>query len=934
MTKTGYRTALNAALLASVSMLASSAVLAQDDLNETIVVTGSRISRPGFTAPTPVTAVSAADLAKSASTVIGDVLNQLPQFGGATSSRSGFQGGGNAGASFLNLRNLGQSRTLVLLNGQRVVSSTLSSVVDLNTLPQTLVSRVDVVTGGASAAWGADAVAGVVNFVLNTAYEGVKGSIQYGNTTAGTYEGYNADVSVGTSFAGDRGHFLTAVSYYDNPNFLFLKQAKWFKQGMLMLNPAYTATNAAPRYIHAYGVGLAQATPGGLITAGPLKNTQFVGPEATPAKFNPGNVSGTLGYGGDNDHTILDNDSYSLPQLGYNFFTYASYRLTSNITAHVDVDHGYDGGISSINPYLHNANITIRDDNPFIPAQTKAAMTAAKITSFQFGSLADKIGNIKNGGGLYDTHRTLQRGTLGLDGTFGNSWSWNAYVGHGEVHSIQHWINDPYIPFFNNAVDAVAAPAGNAAGIAPGTTVCRSTLTDPTNGCQPLNLFGTNRAPDAVIKYIQPDMWQQINNTQDVAAASIQGDLLDNWAGTITGAGGIEARSESTDGFADAYSISRQSYVGNSQPFHGAVSVYEAFAEVDIPMVKNEWWAQDLGVNAAGRVTSYSTSGVVETWKLGVSDQVNDEFRLRGTWSADIRAPTMSDLFTTASSGGRVVSDPFTSICQPTTCAPLVLNTNTGNRNLRPESGRTISGGIIYTPSWLQGLSLSADWYAISIGGAIASISQENELLYCFQGKAEFCSLVKRNAAGTITEIVTKPTNTGLATNSGLDVEAQYLTDFWRGDLNLHGVANYTDETTTTQNGVTLSNGGSISANTLGGAGRPKFRATLTATYNQGPYSATIQSRIISSALLNNMWGPKDVDNNAVPWVAYGDVRGSYNITENYQAFFAVDNVFNTPPPEVPYLYTQSGQIYRPMAPGDLYDLQGRSFRIGLRVNF
>src|SRR6185437_7013363 len=250
-------------LLCTVAICAPLAAQAQDSASsvETVVVTGSLITRPGFEAPTPVTSISANDLVKAAPITLADTLNQLPQFGSATSNHAGFQGGNNGGANFVNLRQLGGTRTLILLNGERVVSSTLSNGVDFNTLPTTLVQRVDIVTGGASASYGSDAVAGVVNLVLNTNYNGFKASAQYGNNRQNAYASYRTDLAAGTSFDGDRGHVVASLSYFDNPQFYLANQTSWNNGTVLVPNLANPAclTNTtlvcaagAPALVHAY----------------------------------------------------------------------------------------------------------------------------------------------------------------------------------------------------------------------------------------------------------------------------------------------------------------------------------------------------------------------------------------------------------------------------------------------------------------------------------------------------------------------------------------------------------------------------------------------------------------------------------------------------------------------------------------------------------
>jgi iron complex outermembrane receptor protein len=934
------KTAIRSVLLSSVSLFAPLAAYAQstaDTGTESLTVTGTLISRPGFQAPTPVTSVSSADLEVAAPTTLVDQLSTLPQFGSAVTNHAGYQLGNLAGSTTVNLRNLGTIRTLVLVNGERVVSSQLTNVVDFNLLPSTLIKRVDVVTGGASASYGSDAVAGVVNIILDTDFEGFKAEAQYGNNRQNAYETYKYGASAGTSFDGDRGHIMGTISYFDSPQIYTQRQTDWYTGSVLMLKPGSTT-----QLIHANHVGLYGTSTGGVITSGPLKNTVFLGQAATPTAYAPGNISGILSYGGDAETSVSDYAPVAIAQRGWNAYTYAKYKLTPNITAHLEADYGYDGGESAVLSPQNNNNITISIDNPYIPAQTRAQMTALGLSSFLLGSNNMNIASSKCHCSLFDEHRQQTRINFGLDGSF-DGWTWNAYYGHGETHARENWLYNPYVAYYNNAVDAVIAPVGNAAGIAPGSITCRSTLTNPTNGCKPMNVFGFGNVSAAAINYVTPQAWTQINNSQDSAAASFSGDPFSLWAGAVSVAGGAAWRQESAVSFSDALTETKGFVYGNNADFNGSVSVYELFLETAVPLAKNESWAQDLEFNAAGRYTNYSTSGGVETWKLGLSNQVNDEIRLRATWSDDIRAPNLSELFAAGVTNGRTIPDPFTG------AAPSVRATSKGNVNLKPENATTITGGIVYTPNWLEGFSLSVDWYYINIKGAIGTLSAEQELAYCFAAPSTspYCPLIIRstdaaapviNGLKPIVEIDSVPSNNSFAKVSGLDIEAGYNHELWGGNLGVHAVANYTDEATTVNaTGLVTDNAGSVAVGgIIGAGGEPKFKSTITATYNFGPWSGTVQTRLISSARLLSTYDytPGAVDNNAVPWVGYLDLRASYNFNDNWQLYGAMDNAMNIPPPNAPGTYNSGSSYYAPTSPGTVYDLLGRTYRIGFRANY
>jgi iron complex outermembrane recepter protein len=961
-------------LLAASSMLAiaaASPVLAQDAATgsnntvEQVIVSASRINIAGYQQPTPVTVVGAEQLARDAQTDIGDVIRQLPAFGTSSgpnnSSSANYIVSGTPGIDVVNLRQLGVLRTLVLFDGQRVVGSSVSGGVDLSTMPSSLVQRVDVVTGGASAAWGSDAVAGVVNVILNKNFDGFAANIEGSDSWKDDHRQYKGELSFGTDFDGDRGHTIASVSYLSSPDTFFINQRSWFQNTRLVNNPAYNGGgNGQPQLIHANDVGQSQATQGGLITgcannlagttglsyanAGAsfncaLRGTQFVGSAATPAPFNFGNVSGAFSNGGSAETAQSDLDHLALPLHTFSFFNYTRYKLTNDISASLELNYGKS--YSENNSYVYNryGNLPIASDNPYLPASIKTAMATAGASYIYLGT--NNMNNIgSTGNSLVDNslgaeqqslgipvssnRRQLFRGVFSLDGSLGDDWSWNAYYQHGEsrVHTVI--LNNVLKSNYNNAVDAVVNPA-------TGAIVCRSSLTNPNNGCQPLDVFGIGNASQAAINYIDGPArnggnWSLAILNEDVAAGSMQGQLPADWslpAGRIAVAFGGEYRKEGARVTADANALAVNWSVGNFSAFAGQYNVMEGFGEVTVPVLKDDF-VQSLEFNAAGRMTSYSTSGLVETWKLGLTSQVNDDVRLRSTWSLDIRAPDLQELFATGYSVAATFTNPFNG---------QSVNGYTlqgGNPNLKPEQATTVSGGVVLTPHWVDGLSLSADWYSINIKGAIATIATNVITAQCAAGVQSYCAQV--STVNGYLQVATVPINANSQSVSGLDFQADYGFPILSGVLNLHLLGNYVDQQTQTAQGSTFDYAGSIGPDSAV-RGIPKFRSTAAATYVEGPWQGTVQGRFIGAAKLNNAWGPLQVDDNSVPFVSYLDLRLSYKWNDNIQLYSAIDNVTNVPPPITPGT-TNSQNFYDQGITDYIYDAIGRQFRIGVRVKY
>jgi outer membrane receptor protein involved in Fe transport len=531
--------------------------------------------------------------------------------------------------------------------------------------------------------------------------------------------------------------------------------------------------------------------------------------------------------------------------------------------------------------------------------------------------------------------RTLKRGVLTLEGDLGGTWSWNAYYQRGEVIFYQETTNNHINANYNLAVDAVAAPAGNALGVAAGTPVCRSTLTNPTNGCSPLNIFGYGVASQAAIDYINVKPGQNYQHqklTQEVFAASMQGTLPFGLpAGDIAVAFGAEHRMEKGETQVDPGNATATSPIyaqGNFAPFFGKYTVKEAFLEAEVPLLKDSV-IDRLSFNAAGRVTDYSTSGRVTTWKFGLTGQVNADIAFRGTISRDIRAPILNELFSkgVATSGSAV--DPNTGRSEQ------IFTFASGNPNLRPEVAKTYSGGIILSPDWLPHFTMSVDYYNISIKDAIASVNATQVLSRCVAGETAFCGqLVFAGANGALSQINTFPLNVASLDVDGLDFQADYSHPLFAGQISAHLVGNYILHQSQVQLGTKIDYAGAIGPdNPVSGV--PRARVNGSISYDQGPLSLTTQVRFIGAAKLVSTWTAKDVDRNKISPIAYVDLRASYKLTKDIQIFGNIDNLFNQEPPVVAGTSSRGQTVYYYTAVrGDIYDLLGRSVRGGVRVTF
>jgi len=918
-----------------------------------ITVTATRIIRDGYAAPTPVTVFGQEDIERAGEPNVFTAAVQLPSLAGSnsTSTFGTTQSTGTGGLSTLNLRGLGTNRTLTLLDGQRVVGALNIGVTDAGAFPQALVKRVDIVTGGASASWGSDAVAGVVNYVLDHDFVGLKGNVNGGITTYGDDKQAVASLTFGAKFLDGRAHFVVSGEIQRNDGIPSGIGGRDWYDGTRIVQRAIANTPAGqPQYIVAPHVVDMRLAPGGIITAGPLRGIAF-GPGGSPYNFTYGTINdGANMAGGDQVGDIGNNSNLDAEQKRDTIYTRLAFDVTSKISVYATYNHGAVRTLAHSFPgQYRTGTLTIQCSNAYLPQSVKDACAANAITSFAFGSyiadLPDSIAVNK---------RSMDRFTVGLDGSyslFGNNWNFSAYYAHGQSFTESRILNAGLNPRLLAAIDAVDAGDGR--------IVCRSVAAQAA-GCVPLNVIGTGVASQSAIDWIIGQPYLQTWLTQDVAAASTSGDLFEGWAGAISLAYGVEWRRESFRQAADPYSTGNGGdpllsaagnnwFTGNFRPASGSYDVREAFVETVVPLLNSQGTGK-LELNLAARATDYSQSGYVTTWKVGATWAAPLEgLRLRGLVSRDIRAPNLSELYRAPQNFTGTVIDKL----PPNVGLNQTINQATlSNLNLQPEKAETKQGGVVYQPGWLPGLSLSADYYSIEVKGGIGTISAQQTVDLCALGNTDACASIIRGSNGQITEVQLVPFNLASTETRGLDLEASYRTPLdsiipgAAGTLTLRGLAThvFTYETNSgLPNAITSQSAGQNSGNIA------KWRIYTTQSYGGDRVSLSVTERYVSPGVINNAWiecisdcpvatiNNPTVNNNHVDGAFYVDVGGSIKLTKPESGFkselyFKIDNVFNVDPPLAasaganPYLVRSVNSA--------LYDVLGRFFRVGARFSF
>jgi outer membrane receptor protein involved in Fe transport len=827
-----------------------------------ITVTGSRIANAA--APTPVRSLDSEDLQRIAPVSIADALNLLPGVRPTLSTRSTANETTGSGGNSLDLRGLGVPRTLLLVDGRRHVATSLRGGVDIDVIPQALIKGIDIVTGGVAAVYGSDAVAGVVNLRLDDRLEGVKATAQAGVSNYGDDENYLVSLALGQSFAGGRGHVVISGEFAESAGVSLdeLYDREWAAPRWgLIANPAFTPTNAEPSQLLVQNAAPSNRAPGGLINNGPLRGTQF-GPGGVPTAFQFGTlVTATTMQGPPGSDTPFYTQPAS-PLRRRTIFAKASYDLTDRLSTFVELSYG--NSLQRFDDYANDTYVpqdtalTINVDNAFLPASIRTAMIDQGLTTFWMGRT-----NFDFAVPLMSTERETYRGVFGLEYDLGGGWNIDAYYSHGSTKSDFTGEGLRFTPNFNLALDAVIDPS-------TGTAVCRSTLTDPTNGCVPINLFGPGSVSDAAARYVSGTAFLRSEFELDVALATVRGSPFSTWAGPVEVVLGGEYRREQASADADER-VGNWRPWGNNRPWDGSVSVVEGFGEVLLPLADDQAWAKALDINLAGRITDYSTSGSVTTWKAGLNYEPTDGVRVRVSRSRDIRAPALIDLFSTGGSLGTPIFDPFTgSLVIPTV-------TTRGNPNLRPEKADTLTAGLVVRPAFAPNLTVAIDYYRIEIFDALTTLSPDQTVQGCFNGNDDLCRLITRQD-GVLAAISASPVNLDSIETDGVDFDMNYLVpDALGGQISFRALVTYINKLVATQNGIAKEFAGSIVQPTVTAlGGQPHWKANGIITYKRDRFMLATTGRYTGGGVIDTTFTNKnlaDLDRNGR---FYTDLSMSY----------------------------------------------------------
>ncbi|WP_420139894.1 TonB-dependent receptor domain-containing protein [Sphingomonas sp.] len=822
---------------------------------------------------------------------IAAALNDLPQFRGTTSPQTT---GTNvaSGLAPVDLRGLGVSRTLVLLDGRR-----FSGDNDLNSVPSILVKAVDVVMGGSSAAWGSGAVAGVVNMVVDQDFSGVKLGVRHGISTYGDAAVHGIDGAVGTSFADARGHLVLGGEYVASAG-VVPKTARSHVGRWATVATSDGAFRITP------DVGFANAAVGGLILTGSLAGKAFT-PEGGLRDFQFGTVVGNDMIGGEGP----SNDTISplvAPQKHYSGLARASFQISSWLTLSGEIRHARAWDDHVWFGDNNRGNISISADNAFLSPAVRALLSAAGETGFTMGRFNSDFPFPR-----IDYQRVATQGTLAVDGKIGTHWRWSGYYSHGAYRSDIDTPGFVLASNFAQAVDSVLDPVG-------GQPICRVKLTNPSSLCVPINLFGDGAPSAEALAYIQGSPHQRALSALDVAGVSLRGEPISLPAGPVSVAAGGEVRRESIHQHVGALDSARAFRSFNFAAYSGSFFVKETFAEMLLPVTSAKAAISNIKLDVAARMLDYDVTSTSWSWKIGVTGDVAPGLAARLSRSRDIRSPNLSELFTQATIGYNTITDPLkgTSV--------YVQNVGGGNRSLRPETADTVTLGMALTPRGAN-LRLSLDYYKIRVRDVISTLSPQDLVTRCFDGAHDLCTRVVRDAAGNVIQTNASYLNLSQYRTEGIDAELSATMPLREitslpGDLTLRMSANWVDKFVI-DDGVSRFDYAGSQGNAFN-PGVPHLRASMIVGYALDDFSARVRMRYLAAGSYNKL---VNIINNAIPAYSYLDCEITKEIMarrgwSGLELSLNIANMLNKKPPP------QS--LYSPY-----YDVVGRFMTVGLRIH-
>jgi len=939
---TSAATALALALPAGAQSLdnAPATASAGVDGDGTVVVTGTRIKSRDATSSSPIVTVTQTDLKSTGSASVEEYLNSLPQLvAGATKATN--NSGASDASSSLNLRGLGAKRTLIMVDGRRFMPSSQDGVVDINNIPTALIERVEVVSGGASAVYGSDAMAGVVNFILKDKFKGLEISGDYGVSSRGDATEANISAVAGAASDDGRASGWLSVSY-GKRNGMTARNRDWAST-MWTDNGGVFAPTGSLGVPNGMLVGI--DTPNG--TGGFVKKNYILDANGNPRVAGP------------NDYYNAQQDFYiTTPLERLTLYGKAKYEIAPHLRAFIEAS--FNNNRSAAQYSVVAPNIRDSATAPAMPADAswispslRAILNARPNPNAPFNLRFLAPSPFPERQKIYN--RNLYRVITGLEGEIGPSWTWDASFSYSRLDATENLIGDMSR---NEVVQASLADPNN-----PGK--CRNGVPS----CVPLTSLSS--FTPAQIAYLQHDLHNQLTMSEKVAGVHASGDLIGLPAGALGAAFGAEYRKTTSDDQPDRFLANFDSAgFAERTPTRGAFDVWELFGELNVPILRDAPLFRSLNAELGARYSKYSNSGGVWAYKAGLNWQPVDGLRLRGIYQRAVRAPNIRELFGGLMQSFPTLTDPCSASQNPTGAvrtmciaqglSPAQIGVyqqpsasieadSVANSALRPEKSDTYTLGAVFTPTFLPGAMFTVDYYNIRIDGAIDRLGggAQGTLAGCFASNdinSPFCKTFRRSAlTGEIVDFHIPLANVSRLKTAGIDFSAQY-----RFSVDTLGIAGEPAKFMLGLSGTwvsynsTQANATSAAIDTAGTVGYnskpadPKWRGVFQASYDSGPVNFLYRTRYIGkvrdarvlTAELRGAANP--AAGVAAPYIDaywYHDLNLTVRVGKSYSFDLGIRNLLDTKPPIL------SSPIEVNTDPST-YDPLGRYFHVGFTLRY
>jgi outer membrane receptor protein involved in Fe transport len=917
---------------------------------EEIVVTGSRIKRRDFNSPSPISTIDRDAIAYTGLPSLEETLNQMPQVIPDFGRSSNNPGDGTAR---INLRGMGSGRTLVLLNGRRVAPSGVGSAIDVNTLPQALMDRVEIITGGATTVYGSDAVAGVVNFITRDDFSGL--SIDAGTSVTAENDAntYDLNLAFGQNFANGRGN-ITAYAGYQDRESLFAGERELTSVTWANDNSNGTLFQAGSTTTPAGAIGFPRVDFGN----GPTRTT--FDPNGIPREFiEP-----------DDRYNFAPINYLQTPLTRYTGGIMATFALQSGHEFYFESGYSRNDSTQQLAPAPASAFVDVNTDNPVLTPEAQQFFidnfeVAPGLANFGIGRRLVEVGPR-----LIEHEREYWRTVAGLRGELAGDWEFDGWLSYTNSTETEHLVNDASASryFQGLLVDPVSGQCF-----------------DPSGGCVPVDIFGEARISAEAANYLRiTDVQNDTERTQQLAAFVVTGSPLDSWAGPIGTAFGLEWRSDEAGYKADDVLFTGDTLGFNGDaPVDGTERVFEVFGEAVIPLAEGAKFAEYLGLELGARYSEYDLAGSIWTYKVGGEWQPVEILRFRGMHQRSVRAPNNLELFQEQFSesislvSANTSDDPCSASNDPIAAGYLekcviqglpadqvgIFEASTvpvdyiqgGNPELIPEEAETWTVGAVITPAALPNWIFSVDYFSMEVTDSIGSI---DAISICFDPANTanlFCENIRRDptgAGGNIVELREPQSNRGLIGTKGIDTQISYETDL-PGALSLfddyaqlsvtliwtHMLENRWQLNPVTQIIDCAGYFGAFCGRGIDeGVGwtLPENRVTTQLQYLSGPFTTFLTSRWIdgttnATTLEFAFFGVPNPPVLAIPEIGskhYLDLGFGYAFTDNVSARLGINNLTDEEAPNM------ASAVIANNTDSAMFDVFGRSYYLSISAGF